>query len=120
MDLYDRIVSLCQAHQVRPGKMCGDLGLSRGLMTDLKMGRKKMLSAETLSKIASYFGVSVDSLLNEDALTSSAVSGEEENVLILARKRKTLTPEQLHQVMEMTRVLFGDDFWEDEDNGQDQ
>ena len=46
--------------------MCADLGLSKSLMTDLKMGRKKSVSAETAQKLASYFGVSVGYLLGEE------------------------------------------------------
>lgn len=62
-NLYDTIVSLCAQEGIRPGRLCDELSLSRGLMTDLKMGRKKGVSAETAQKIASYFGVSVGFLL---------------------------------------------------------
>ena len=62
-NLYETIQSLCQAKGIRPGRMCAELGLSRGLMTDLKMCRKKTLNAETAYKIAKYFGVSVGYLL---------------------------------------------------------
>ena len=64
--LYDRIQSLCQAKSIRPGYLCDTLGLSRGLMTDLKMGRKKSVSAQTAQKIASFFGVSVAYLLGQE------------------------------------------------------
>lgn len=62
-NLYETIQSLCAARGLRPGKMCNDLGLSRSLMTDLKMGRKKSVSAETARKIAAYLEVSVEQLL---------------------------------------------------------
>lgn len=61
--LYEQILSLCQAKGIRPGRLCDDLGLSRGLISDLKMGRKKSVNAETAQKIASYLGVSVGNLL---------------------------------------------------------
>lgn len=64
-NLYEVIENLCQQRDIRPGQMCNELGLSRGLMTDLKMGRKKSVSAQTAQKIASYFGVSVGYLLGE-------------------------------------------------------
>ena len=64
-NLYETIQTLCVEKGVRPGRMCTELGLSRGLMTDLKMGRKKSLSAPTAQKIASYLGVSVARLLGE-------------------------------------------------------
>ncbi len=65
-NLYEIIQKLCERDGIRPGRLCDQLGLSRGLMTDLKMGRKKSLSAETAQKIAGYFGVSVAYLLGQD------------------------------------------------------
>lgn len=61
--LYESILSLCAERGIRGGKMCVDLGLSKSLMTDLKAGRKKGITAETAQKIADYFGVSVDRVL---------------------------------------------------------
>ena len=65
-NLYETIESLCQAKGIRPGRMCTDLCLSRGLMTDLKMGRKKTLNAQTAQKIAAYLGTSVGCLLGQE------------------------------------------------------
>lgn len=65
-NLYETIELLCQERGIRPGRLCTDLGLSRGLMTDLKMGRKKGVNAETARKIADYLGVSVGYLLGQD------------------------------------------------------
>jgi len=65
--LYENIQKLCQEKGIRPGRLCDELGLSRGLMTDLKMGRKKSVSAETAQKIAGFFGVSVGQLLGQEA-----------------------------------------------------
>ena len=65
-DLYENIQQLCLSHGIRPGRLCDELGISRGLMTDLKMGRKKGVSAQTAQKIAAYFGVSVGYLLGQE------------------------------------------------------
>lgn len=71
--LYENIKSLCDQRGVKPGKMCVEAKISKGLITDLKMGRKKTVQAETAKKIADYFGVSVDYLLNgPDAVLYSA------------------------------------------------
>ena len=67
-NLYETIQNLCDRKGIRPGRLCDELGLSRGLITDLKMGRKKGLSAETAQKIASYFGVSVAQLLGQQVI----------------------------------------------------
>jgi len=61
--LYTRISLLCTQRGITAGKLCADLGISRGIITDLKMGRKKDLTATTAWKIANYFGVSVGYLL---------------------------------------------------------
>lgn len=63
--LYDTILSLCSSKGIRPGRLCDELGISRGLLTDLKMGRKKGLTAQTAQKIAGFFGVSVGYLLGQ-------------------------------------------------------
>lgn len=64
--LYENIINLCQEHGIKGGKMCTDLGISKGLLTDLKMGRRTGVSAVTAQKIADYFGVSVGYLLGKD------------------------------------------------------
>ena len=65
-NLFVRIQALCEQKGIRPGRLCDELGLSRGLMTDLKMGRKKTVNAETAQKIAGFFGVSVGHLLGQE------------------------------------------------------
>lgn len=62
--LYDRIAYLCAQKGIKPGRLCSDLGISRGSMGDLKKGRRAGISTKTATKIADYFGVSVDYLLN--------------------------------------------------------
>ena len=61
--IYDRISTLCTQFNITPGKLCTELGISRGIITDLKMGRKKDLNATTAYKIAKHLGVSVGYLL---------------------------------------------------------
>lgn len=65
-NLFARIQSLCEEKGIRPGRLCDELNLSRSLMTDLKMGRKKSVSAETAQKIAAFFHVSVGYLLGQE------------------------------------------------------
>lgn len=61
--LYTHISTLCSQHAITGAKLCADIGISRGILSDLKAGRKKTLNAETAYKIAKYFGVSVGYLL---------------------------------------------------------
>ena len=99
-NLYETIVALCNQRGIRPGRLCDELKLSRGLMTDLKMGRKKSVSAETAQRIASYFGVSVAYLLGQ----------QEEDVLeqvdiAFYGEYKELDEEQKQTVRDMVRLM---------------
>ena len=97
-NLYETIQSLCQAKGIRPGRMCSELGLSRGLMTDLKMGRKKTLNADTAQKIAAYLGTTVGALLgSEDVLDHVDVA--------FYGEYKELTEEQKETVRDMVRLM---------------
>lgn len=64
--LYENIIGLCEEKGIKGGKMCTDIGMSKGILTDLKMGRQAGISATNAQKIASYFGVSVGYLLGEE------------------------------------------------------
>lgn len=64
--LYESILSLCTEKGIKGGKMCVDLGFSKSLMTGLKNGTKKGITAETAQKIADYFGVSVGRVLGTE------------------------------------------------------
>ena len=71
------IEELGQDQGIRPGKLCADLGISRGTLTDLHKGRTQRLSAKTMEKIAGYFGVSTDYLLGAtETKKTPAESGE--------------------------------------------
>lgn len=64
--LYEKIISLCDEKGIKGGRMCTDIGMSKGILTDLKMGRQSGISTQNAQKIASYFGVSVGYLLGEE------------------------------------------------------
>lgn len=75
-NLYNRIEELCQENNESITTMCKKSGASRASLSDLKVGRKQNLSAETLSKIAAHFEVSVDYLLGKEAKNAPTGNGE--------------------------------------------
>lgn len=83
--LYERLAMLCEERGIKGGRMCTDLGFSKSLMTDLKTGRKKSVTAETAQKIASYFNVSVGYLLGEETKKEQTTE-----IGDLSEKRKAL------------------------------
>ena len=108
-NLYESILQLCERDGIRPGRLCDELGISRGLMTDLKMGRKKGVNAETAQKIASYFGVSVGYLLGIDSSDTAQSSAEAINLdqvdVAFYGDFKELSDEDKETVRDMVRIM---------------
>ena len=64
--IYENIISLCNEANIKGGKMCVDLGISKSFMAKLKDGTKKNINSDTAQKIADYFGVSIDRVLSDE------------------------------------------------------
>lgn len=103
-NLYESILRLCERDGIRPGRLCNELGISRGLMTDLKMGRKKGVSAETAQKIASFFGVSVGVLLGMEEMDAEPIDLDQVDVAFYG-EFKELTEEDKETVRDMVRLM---------------
>ena len=107
--LYENISTLCAKNGIKGGKMCTDLGISKGLLTDLKMGRRSGVSAVTAQKIADYFGVTVGYLLGtDDAETKKSPTepklSEGEQMLIELFRKVPVDKQQL--VLQMIRAAL--------------
>ena len=103
-NLYQRIEALCAQKGIRPGRVCDELGLSRGLMTDLKMGRKKGVNAQTAQKIAAFFGVSVGYLLGQEESVQSSDVLDQVDVAFYG-DFKELNEEEKEAVRDMVRLM---------------
>jgi transcriptional regulator with XRE-family HTH domain len=95
-NLYETIENLCLRKGIRPGRLCQELGISRGLITDLKMGRKKSVSAETAQKIAAFFGVSVGYLLGQEDPISQVDVAFYGEFLELTEEQKATVRDMVH------------------------
>lgn len=102
--LYKNIFALCEEKGIKGGKMCTDIGISKGLLTDLKMGRRTGVSATTAQKIASYFGVSVGYLLGEEKKeqsTESELSIKKKEFIQKVEKMTDAQIEKLEQILSL-------------------
>ena len=105
-NLYENILSLCNQRGIRPGRLCDEVGISRGLMTDLKMGRKKGVNAETAQKIASFFSVSVGYLLGIEGSEAMSESIDQDQVdVAFYGEFKELSDEDKETVRDMVRIM---------------
>lgn len=89
-DLYSNIHALCEKEGIKDGTLCGNIGIRRSFLSELKAGRTKSLSTEVLSKIATYFNVSVDYLLTGDQKENPPQQPQSEVDAALERIRRKL------------------------------
>lgn len=107
-NLYNRIEGLCTDKRINITTMCKESGASRASLTDLKMGRKQSLSADTLSKISVYFGVSVDYLLGNEPKEKTPAEADvtfDDFTYAMYGEAKELTDEDKNMLLEMARML---------------
>lgn len=108
--LYNRIIALCNERGIKGGRLCTDIGISKGTLTDLKMGRQTGLSAITAQKIADYFGVTVGYLLGTedgDAKKSPAEPKLSEGEQMLINLFRQVPADQQELVLQMIRAALG-------------
>lgn len=101
-NLYERIKSACEQKGISVSAMCLNLGMSKSVMSDLKSGRKKTLSADTLDRIARYLQTSVDYLLGNEAEQPDILDQVD---VAFYGDFKELTPEQKEAVRDMVRAM---------------
>ena len=108
--LYENIIALCEERGIKGGKMCTEIGMSKGILTDLKMGRQSGISAANAQKIASYFGVSVGYLLGEEQKKETATengNGLSESKKQLLALAESCTEEDAEKLLQMMQILLG-------------
>ena len=107
--LYENIIALCNQRGIKGGKMCTDIGMSKGILTDLKMGRQSGISTANAQKIADYFGVSVDYLLGKEKTPTD--NGERQHDVLdeidiaFYGEYKQLSEDDKGTIRDMVRVM---------------
>lgn len=66
---YDNVLKLCEARGVKITNVITELGFSQGNLSNWKNGR--IPRADSIRKLADYFGVPVDALIYGDSAASN-------------------------------------------------
>jgi len=113
VEIIQRITDLLEKKGVSAAKMCRELGFSSGLFSQWKKeGRTP--SAEKLSAIAEYFGVSVDYLLHgENSLPEFELSDIR---YALFHETADVSEDTLKQILEFARYAV----WQEQKKKEDQ
>lgn len=81
--MYEIIERLCIEKGIKISKLSQDAQIPRSTFTELKSGRTKKLSTDTLNKVAKYFDVSVDYLLGKEEKEKPVTEDELNSELLL-------------------------------------
>ena len=106
--LYENIISLCKEKGITGGKLCTDIGMSRGILTDLKMGRQTGISAVNAQKIASYFGVSLGYLLGEEDIKKeqpTEYDGLSDDLKELIENLRELPEDKIQMLLQVAKSI---------------
>lgn len=99
--MYDLIEELCIKKDINITKLCKECNIPRSKLTDFKMGRIKTLSADVISKISDYFGVSMEYLCG----APQSVSNEETLKQVLFGEGYVVSDEQWNKVKEFVESI---------------
>ena len=105
---YDRFIYLCKKRGVSPSAVMVAIGLNKSNATFWKKG--SMPKAETVQKLADYFGVSVDYLLGNTDNTERAekkppAPAIDDINFALFGGAEDFTPEEWEKIMEDVRTF---------------
>ena len=100
MDILNRILGLLAERNITQHKMVTDLGMSRSAVTDWKLGKSKPTLAN-LIKIAKYFNVSLDMLINGKEFNDNMTPDEKE----LLKAYRLLSKERHEQLKSYIKFL---------------
>jgi len=100
---YDIYKTLCEQRSVSLSRAAAEIGLSNATVTKWKKTGAAP-GGETLTKVAAYFGVSVDRLLGVET-PPAADMGMDDFTYALYREAQTLTEDHKQKLLEMARFF---------------
>lgn len=112
MDILNKINYLLEKNNLKQKDLTDYLGIEKSVFSSWKNGKSKSYS-KYIAEIAQFFNVSIDYLLdNEKSPSGEFEELQDEDLIILNRNAKNLTPEQRKQLLDIAKVMFKED-WND-------
>ncbi len=108
MNMYEKILELCNQKDIKPATLCKATGIPKSTLSELKQGRTKTLSTQTLSKIARYFNVSLGYFDEEFDPVEQARDELFEKRRLLFDMSKRATEDQLDTFLVMFQALIAE------------
>ena len=107
--MYEKILQLCNEKGIKPAGLCKATGIPKSTLSELKQGRTKTLSTQTLSKIAQYFNVSLGYFdENYDPVEETRDELFHKRKLLFDMSKRA-TEDQLDAFLVMFQTLIGEE-----------
>lgn len=103
----ERIKELRNKKNISQAVIAEYLGITKQAYSLYETGKREP-DYETLLKIGEYFNVSVDYLLGNSDIPETEELPEE--LIILNRKAKKMSPENRQKLLDMATIMFEEDF----------
>lgn len=101
-ELYENIARMCREHGFSASALCDAAGVSPGILSDLKTGRKKNVSSETLARLAKALEVSTDQLLGIQPAEPDPL--QDEFIAYYGQVSRQLTEEDRQELLALVRL----------------
>lgn len=106
LPLYERIDKLCKDNGTNITQMCKEAGVQRSALSEYKSGRHKTISFSNLQKIADYFNMTVDKLVNgETAEQKKDEITFDDFTYAMYDHAKDLTEDEKKMLLEMAEFM---------------
>lgn len=105
--MHNKIQFLCDQKGIKIAQLCKEAGIPKSTISDLKNGRTKTLSTQTLKKIANYFNVSLDYFDSTNDMADEIRDELFEKRKLLFDMSKRANEEQLDAVINVVKTLIG-------------
>jgi transcriptional regulator with XRE-family HTH domain len=102
---YDRFADLCKEKGISVSRGAQEAGISKSLVTKWKTNGVEVPSAEVLSKLSRYFGLSISELLGEHWEQPAPSESAEELKMALFRGQEEVTDAMLEEVLSFAEYV---------------
>lgn len=103
---YDRIKALCQRKGISVSAFALELGFSKSTFSWIKNFPERKISTSTAQRIADYFNVSVDYIINGETKERPRVVTEEELKIALFDGDENVTDEMWQEVKSFAEMVM--------------
>lgn len=104
MNLREKIEELCKDKNLTLISLEREVDLGRG---SIRRWDENLPAIDKVQKIADYFSISIDNLLDRESVISEKVNPD---IIMIAKASRNMTPEQIENLRKYAQFMFPEAF----------